>query len=63
MAKIVCKVQRDLVLSHIEGDDGTFVFILCRKGMEKVAGRKFPIGSVFLADTKLKFIKFLKPKG
>jgi len=38
------KVQHHLVLAHIAEDDGQFAFVLCRRGLERAAGRRFKAG-------------------
>lgn len=60
--KIICRAQPNLLTAHIAKHDGNFFFVICRAGGEKAAGKKFEVGRKFLAEAKLRFIKYIEPK-
>lgn len=62
MPLLKCMAQEALITAQERGYRGRFIFIICRKGGERIMGKKIESDRVFLADAKLKFIKYVEPK-
>ena len=41
---VKCRVQRSLVVAHVAEDDGDMVFVICRRGLEKVLNKRLAVG-------------------
>lgn len=62
MAILKCLAQEALMTARERGYRGRFIFIICRKGGERIMGKQIESDRVFIADAKLKFIKYVEPK-
>ncbi len=52
--KLKCRIQRTLITAHLAEDNGDFVFVLCRRGIEKELGRRFSVGEDVVLDVDIK---------
>lgn len=48
--KIKCKIQHSLVAAHRAEDDGSFIFVICRRGFEEVLGKRCEVGETVIVD-------------
>lgn len=48
--KLKVKIQRHLALAHLAEDDGEFAFVLCRRGLEKLVGRRLNAGETVVVE-------------
>ena len=48
--KIRIKIQRHLAVGHLAEDDGTFVFVICRRGLEWLLDERLKSGEDYLVE-------------
>lgn len=58
--KIICKVQDHLVVAHRAENNGEFIFVLCRAGVEKALNKKLVTGKRFQMQIIAKLNKYLE---
>ena len=58
--KLICKVQDHLVTAHRATDNGDFIFVLCRRGLESEIGKKLKTGKKFLIDIDATFKQYIE---
>ena len=44
--KIICKIQRRMVMGYLANDTGDFLFAICKEGFEELMDEKFKTGDI-----------------
>ena len=50
--RIKLRIQPTLVTGHLAEDNGNFVFVLCRRGVQQMLGQKLKVGSQYVVEIK-----------
>jgi hypothetical protein len=48
--RIKVRVQRHLAVGHIDGDDGEWIFTVCRSGLQELVGHRLETGKRYTID-------------
>jgi len=61
--KLTVKVQQWLVVAHIHGDGGLWVFTICRRGFETLIGKKLKTGDIATVEVSGKLLERTSQHG